>query len=75
LLVFVNICFIVDVQAESISDPAERRDVEHRMRVELISSLQRIINEDAVIVTSSGNDRNPVCIKLSIDTKQDLLIW
>ena len=53
--------------------PWSRRSL-YRMRDKVIASIQSLIDVDAVIVTTSSNERSRVCMNPLIDTKWDLLM-
>jgi hypothetical protein len=56
------------------NDPMVKAELRHRMRDKVIASIQSLIDVDAVIVTTSSNERGNVCMNLLIDTKLDLLM-
>jgi hypothetical protein len=56
------------------NDPMVKAELRYRMRDKVIASIQSLIDVDAVIVTTSSNERSNVCTNPLIDTKLDLLM-
>ena len=56
------------------NDPLVKAELIYRMRDKVIASIQSLIDVDAVIVTTSSNERSRVCMNPLIDTKWDLLM-